>query len=56
MQCADSRNFDGVDRGEHRGDHRGDPTAVNMPVSDELLVSLKEASIKGGRFPSVSDA
>jgi hypothetical protein len=51
VQCADSRNFDGVDRGEHRGDHRDDPTAVNMPVrnelTDELLMSLKEASIKG---------
>jgi hypothetical protein len=29
---------------------------LTWSVSDELLTSLKEASIKGGRFPSVSDA
>jgi hypothetical protein len=48
VQCADGGNLDGV--------ARGDLGAVNMPVSDELLASLKEASIKGGRFPSVPDA
>jgi hypothetical protein len=51
VQCADRGNLDGVDRGEHRGDHRGDPTTVDLPVrnelTDELLMSLKEASIKG---------
>jgi hypothetical protein len=29
---------------------------LTWPVSDELLTSLKEVSIKGGRFLSVSDA